>query len=529
MIMRQKILVWSLFWAFGVLQVGAQDVDDAWRFSQRLPGMGARLTALSGASVAGLADYGVLYSNPAGLGYYSHSEIAGGLTWLNARDAAIYYTPTRFDWESELRATNLDNLAAVYKVPTLRGSLVVGLAYARTADFTRRLYFQGENNTSSITDSFLPYPGEYEVTNEGRLIFHHDTPFIAYQAGAIEFSPSEYQAGRYPFYQAVAPGTLIRQSGEVTEEGGLHELSFGAAVEAARNLFLGLSFGFTSGRYRFERRFEEDDFRNENTAALYQVVLDENRVLSGFDFLQVRDYFTSDLEGFSMRGGLSARLSPQWRLGVSIETPVFFRVREHYGSVVETFFDTGGSLAYGGQPDDAGSGSFRYEIRTPWRLRTGVAYQTRRLHVGLDLEAIDWSQLRFEASSNQTFIQDLNRRVREEFEPVVNTRLGLAYQWGSTTLYGSVAVFPDPHTKAIQRAEADRQRVWGSLGLSLQLAESFRLDLGWTQEQFDDYYQPYGDVERPPFVRETVQRSRFVVGLTYTFGSSQPMGRPRRR
>ncbi len=526
--MKQVIFCWSLC-LLGVLHAQAQSVDDAWRFSQRLPAVGARLTALSGTSAAGLADYGVLYSNPAGLGYYTHSEIAGGLSWLNARDAAIYHTPTRFDWESELRATDLDHLAAVYKAPTVRGSLVLGLAYARTADFTRRLYFQGENNTSSITDSYLPYPGEYEVTSEGQLVFHHDIPFMAYQAGAIEFLPDEYQAGRYPFYQAVAPGTTIRQIGEVTEEGGLNELSLGAAIEAARNLFLGFSLGFTSGRYRFERRFEEEDFRNENTEALYAVVLNENRVLAGFDFLQVREYFTSRLEGFSMRGGLSARLSPQWRFGVSIETPVFFRVREDYGSVLETFFDTGGSLAYGGQSGDAGTGTFRYEIRTPWRLRTGIAYQTSRLHVSLDLEAIDWSQLRFDAASNQAFIQDLNRRVREELEPVLNARLGLAYQLGSTTLYGGLAVFPDPHTSEIQRSEADRQRVWGSLGISLQLAESFRLDLGWTQEQFDDYYQPYADVERPPFVRETVRRSRFVVGLSYTLGSAQPMGRPRRR
>ncbi|SHK19226.1 OmpP1/FadL family transporter [Rhodothermus profundi] len=510
-------------------QVRAQTVADAWRFSQRLPGVGARLTAMSGASAAGLADYGALYSNPAGLGYYRASEVIGGLTWMNARDAATYYVPgNRFDWESELRATNLDHLAAVYKVPTVRGSLVLGMAYARVADFTRRLYFQGDNSANSITDSYLPYPGEYTVTDDGDLQFNNDIPFIAYQAGAIEFLPAEYEAGRYPFYQAVAPGTTIRQIGEVTEEGGLHELSFGGAIEAAPDLFLGVSIGIVTGFYRFERQYEEDDFRDENTPDLYEVAV-EGGLLRGFDYLRAQDFFEADLQGFSVRAGLSARLSPSWRLGASIETPVFFSVQEEYSTVLETFFDEGGSLQYGGQPGDAGTGSFDYEIRTPWRLRIGAAYQTRQLYVGLDLELIDWSQLRFDAATDRSFIQELNRQVRDMMEPVVNTRLGLAYQLGGTTLYGGLAVFPDPHRSEIRETETDRQRVFGSLGASIQLAESFRFHIGWTQEQFEDYYQPYGDVERPPFVRETVRRNRLVIGLTYTLPPPKAPAIRRRR
>ncbi len=514
-----------------MMPVHAQTVDDAWRFSQRLSGVGARLTAMAGASAAGVADYGALYSNPAGLGYYRSSEVVGGLTWLTARDAATYYVPgNRFDWESNLRTTNLDHLAAVYKVPTVRGSLVLAMAYARVADFSRRLYFQGDNNTNSITDSYLPYPDEYTVTPDGTLQFNNDIPFIAYQAGAIEFLPSEYEAGRYPFYQAVAPGTTIRQIGEVTEGGGLYELSFGGAVEAAPNLFVGVAVGIVNGGYRFERLYEENDFRNENTPDLYVVVVDDG-LLRGFDLLQAREFFEANLQGFSIRTGLSARLSSGWRLGVGVETPVFFSVQEDYTTELATFFDEGGSLRYGGQPGDAGTGSFDYEIRTPWRLRLGVAYQTQQLYIGLDLELIDWSQMRFDASTNRSFIQDLNRQVRDTMEPVLNTRLGLAYHLGGTTLYGGVAVFPDPHRAEIQEAEADRRRVFGALGASIQLAESFRLHIGWTQEQFNDYYQPYGDVETPPpYVREAVRRNRFVVGLTYTLHPPRPRAtRPPRR
>lgn len=512
-----RYLVGGLCWLMlSTAQAYAQTVDDAWRFTQRWPGVGARLTAMGGASAAGLADYGALYSNPAGLGYYRHSEVAGGLTWLNARDAAIYQVPgNRFDWESNLRATNLDHLVAVYKVPTVRGSLVLSMAYARVADFTRRLYFQGDNNANSITNSYLPYPKEYTVKADSELVFYSDVPFIAYKAGAIEFSRSEYEAGRYPFYQAVALGTTIRQLGEVTEEGGLHELSFGGAIEAAPNLFLGLSVGIVHGAYRFNRQYEEDDFRNENTPDLYAVAVGDG-FLYGFNYLKAQDYFVSDLQGLSVRAGLSAQLSPGWRIGVGVESPVFFSVQEDYGIILETFFDKGGSLRYGGEPGNKGTGSFDYEIRTPWRLRAGVTYRTQQLHVGIDLEFVDWSQMRFEASTNRSFIQNLNRQVREVMEPVINTRLGLAYQLGGTMLYGGVAVFPDPHKSEIRDAEADRRRLFGALGASIQLAESFRLNIGWAQEQFNDYYQPYGDVERPPYVREQVQRNRFVVGLTYT-------------
>lgn len=497
------------------LTASAQTGEDALRFSERSPATGARALGMAGVGIAGLGDYSAFYTNPAGLGYVGSSLFAGTLQAISATDESVYQT-TGFTTpgEGDLRSTTLGNLAYLYKVPTVQGSLIIGAAYNQVNSYDRNLRFSGPNATNSISDSFLPYNSEFEVVTENGSVsprFFNDIPALAYSGGAIEFLAENVDTGGPLFYQAVAPGTTIEQFGDVLEEGRSNELSLGGAWEAAPSVMVGLSANLAFGTYEYNSRFEEEDARNENTPDDYVVILSDGE-LRGFDYLRYEQGFESSLTGINIRAGVSGEAARGLRFGVTAETPTFYRVSETYFRVIETVFDEGGSLS------DDQNGEFEYEIQTPWRLGGGLAWRTGDIFVSGDLEYVDWSQM--ELSSDHTNFDDVNRNVRESLDPVWNGRVGAEYQLGSLALRGGFAWQPDPRSFQIEHngTQTDRSKTYFSAGVGYRFAEKFHVDLGWMQERFDDLYAPYGDVSTtPPVAEEEVVRNRFAAGIRVMF------------
>lgn len=518
------VLLLSLFLT---VPVEAQTAEDALRFSTQLPGSGARLTGLAGAGVAGVADVGALYTNPAGLGYLQRSQVAGGFNILGVQDDARYEPPA-LDGRDPQVTTNaqqvtdygLGNAGLAYRFPTQRGSLVLAGGVHQTATFERTLEYVGENGANSITDTFLPRPGNFQVGSDGELSFDFDEPLRAFNAGAIEFLSDEYEAGEYPFIQAIAPGTTIEQADEVIEEGRITEASFGGAVEAAQGVMVGASLNLAYGTYRYLRFYRELDFNNENTSDLYEVAVDGG-FLRGFDQLDVEERITSDLVGVSLRGGFAADVTSNLRAGLVLQTPTWYSVSETFGTRVTTFFDDGGVLDDG----ELGANEFDYSVRTPWRLGTGAALQLGRLRVTGDLEFVDWTQLRLRADAAD--FTDINNQFRD-FSAVVNRRVGAEYRFEALTVRGGIAYHPDPRDAEIQLPgdeTTDRAKTFYAAGFSYQFDPRFRFDFGWRQERFDDQFRPYPSVRVPgenvdivaPYVDEELVRNQFIVGITYAF------------
>ncbi len=497
----------------------AQTPDDAIRFTQRAPASGARMTGLAGAGIVGIADQTALVMNPAGLGYYTRSEFSANLNMVGTGDEAVYRTPAEGGMlDRSLRNTAIGNLAYVFRVPTVTGSLVLAASFNHVNTYDRNLIYEGENSESSITDSFLPFDDEYEIGFEDGVPFPRffsTYPELGYFGGAIEFLGEEVGTGNYPFYQAVDPSTTIFQEGEVLEEGSLRELNFGGAVEAVKGLMAGGSVNISFGSYRYRSTFDEFDDLNQNGPNQYEVILDD-RTLRGFDSMTYTERLESDLVGVNARFGISGTVAPSVRLGLSLETPTYYNVNEDYEQTIITYFDEGGSLS-----DEPGPSEFEYTITTPWRLGGGIAFAAVGLTVSADAEYVDWSQLRMNADTDKSYFADLNRQIRDDFEGVWNTRVGLEYNIQNVALRGGIAFMPDPARQGLTLGngeELDRERTFFSLGIGYTFADQLQVDFGWMQERFDDAFVPYGRLEVPaPVVEESVVRNRFVVGLRYLF------------
>ena len=497
----------------------AQTAEDALLFTQRLPATGARSIGLSGTGIAGLGDYSDFFTNPAGLAYVKKSQVSAALNFLSATNEGIVGIPGFGNpIEEELTDQTLSNFAGIYKVPTNQGSLVLGASYNQTSSFSRNLFFQGLTNSESITDVLIPFDDEFQVGEDGGVFFPEffaDLPEIAYLGGAVEFLGENVGTDEPLFYQAVNPGSTIEQSSDVFQEGSLKELSFGGAVEAAKGVMIGASLNFSFGRYDFESFFDEFDINGENTEDLY-VVLDGETEYRGFDLVTYTERFESELIGANLRVGVSAEAAPGARVGLTIETPTFYRVDETFETEIATIFDNGLSLAYGGQSGDIGRGTFEYDITTPWRFGGGLSYTISGLTLLGDLELVDWSQMELDAPSDRAFFSDINRSIRDDFKAVVNTSLGAEYTFGNFTGRIGYALQPDPNDGLLSLGDGslldpDNKRTYVSAGFGVNFSNSFAINFGWMQETQEDIYIPDFTTY---VVTEDVVRNHFQIGLS---------------
>lgn len=508
-----RMSVLSALLVFCLLPAAAQNGDDALRFTDRTPGVTAANMALSGAGIAGLPDASAFVTNPAGLGWMSQSSASGSLSLLNSRVRGAYNAPGfQSSLEESLANTGIGNLSYLFKVPTTQGSMVIGAAVTRSTTFDRGSSFDGDNGSNSITDYFMPYPSEFELVEDGGDLFpefSRTLSFIAFETYAIDLDQGLLDAGEpVPFLPAVSFGT-VAQRGWMEETGNMMELNFGGAIEVAPDVMVGVSMNIPVGSYERIRVLEEDDYLNDN---------DGFGGTTDFNFLHFSERFTSEMVGVNGRFGVSAKANENLFLGATIETPTYFAIDEEYSTYLETEFDNGDFFSYGDGPgQDAGSGTFDYTLRTPWRLGMGGKFMVGDASLLADVEWVDWSQMEFDAS--QYDFQDENMEIRNALEGVLNVRLGATYDFGATQVRAGAAFHPDPRAEQPFVSEGfpnvDRGRTFTSLGVGHRFGSRMSVDLAWMAERFDDRSDLYTDVNGAPYVLEEVTRHRFQIGLRF--------------
>ncbi len=528
-IIQNTIGMSTLVLLFGIAGMAqAQTAEDGLRLSQRAPASGARMIGVGTKGYGGFGDFTALNGNPAGLGLVQLSSLTGTVHSLRTSDASSSHTRgfSSSGISQNVSRTNLGSLAWLYRAPTSQGSLVFGLAFNQVASFDRELRFSGSSDESTITTSFLPFEGEYTLTDDGGLELD-DFVFSAFNGGLFEFFPAllaEDSTG-YPFLEAVIPGTTIDQHGRVKEHGRMNEASFGGSVEVGEGMFVGASVSLAFGRYELRSTFEEDDVLDLNTTLDYNVLQDDGSLLEGFNYLRYQQRVASDLLGVNLRLGVSKKVAPNVRVGIAVETPTRISIDESYGTTFETHFDDGGILTYGDQTGDVGNGAFSYRLRTPWRVNAGISLELEGFTLLADAQLVDWSQMRFNAD-NEGIFDDLNDQISDDYSAVVNFGAGAEVNVGKVLLRVGAALQPDPITLDLRDSSGDilkRDRLHISAGFGYHFSPNMLLNVGWTMGTFDAAYLPYPvDAYGPRqdaslHIDESVTRHQVVVGVTYAF------------
>jgi len=497
----------------------AQTFEDAIRFSQRQPMSGVRSLGMAGAGVSGIDDHTALLTNPAGLGYATGSSFSASLSFFSTDDRADYVLGSASPRDNTSSVAGIGHIAYMHKVPTRRGALVVGAGINQVQTFDRELVYRGSNGLNSVTDFFMPISGEFQIeTNSGPdnvfgtpddeflPSFTRDLSFIAFQLFAIDLDVDAYESGDpVPFLPAVTTGA-VEQSGSVRERGFMHELNFGGAVEPAENVMVGASLNIPFGKWELDRFAAEEDINNDNNGLGGTV---------DFNYLEWTQLIESQLVGVNLRAGVSVRTRSGFSVGASIETPTYYEISEDYSTTMYVEFDDGYADTYGDQfEEDAGAGSFDYNVISPWRVGVGIGYAGRQLRLFADAELVDWGQLELDAEGF-SFANE-NRLIREQLDGTVSLRLGGEYDFGRIVGRLGLAAVPDQRMETAGRngdaPRVDRERAYFTAGLTYEASRQFAIDFGWSAEQFNDVFVPYA-VDGAPTIFEDVLRGRFAIGV----------------
>ncbi|MDI6803109.1 MAG: outer membrane protein transport protein [Bacteroidota bacterium] len=459
----------------------AQFPEDALRYSTLGTGVGARSLGLGMAYTGISNDYTALFWNPAGLGQLDMSEFSFGLSHLSSKDnSSLYGNEKSFSTSS----TKLNNFGVAYPFPTTRGSMVFAAGYHRINDFAGALSFSGFNPVSSIIQNYARHGISTTKSPKGNLAWE------LYLANIDSLSPNSFV-----FDSRIQDS--VTQSGKILESGGMNNWSVGGAMEAAKNLYVGMSLNINTGSYSWQRSYSEQDLDN-----IYRTL--------PFDFrsLFIDQTISATVNGFSAKFGMLYRMSDVVRIGLSFKTPSWLTIEETFTSQGESFFDNGDNFKY--PYDKPSKFKTKYDVVSPFMFSSGVSYIIQDLMLTADLEYTDWTQMEFRNAPEDLI--SYNTDIKEMFQPTVNLRGGAEYELPAMgmRLRGGFAFLPSPYKD--DPSSFARKYITAGVGFIVQDIVAF--DLGYAYGFWDSFRVNYDKTSR---VDEKIKTHNVVATVTYRF------------
>lgn len=486
---KKSVLLLIVVLAMSTAQLKAQSADDVLRYSLEYPSYDP--VSLVMPPMTNATGFGTYQENPAAMALFDNSFLSMGVSSRFLDETGTYLGNTSNYSDNQ---TGIGDLGLVYKVPTRRGSLVVGGGYSQTTDFNRALSASGRNNESTITDF-------YNTTPDDSLFF------AAFDTYAIDFATndSSYSDTKsiFRFFDNNEyPG--INQDMELTEKGKTGEYSLFMATEFLENVFFGGSIGYYSGSYTYRREFLESDRQNDYNAAFIDSDGDGTADTDIDNILSI-DRVDAEIQAFSARLGLIYEPVNSFRLAASYEFPSRLYIDEEFNTEITTTFDNTVQFS------DEAPGSFSYTITRPQRIKAGVSFEgIPNLTLSGSAEAVAYSDAKIDFDEIELNPQedDINNEVKSAFNDVVNLRGGLEYETNqSFTVRAGYAFYPSPQ----DGINSDRQFING--GFSAELTRGLTFDFGIQYSFWDDQNALYSTPDVTEVVQEEVTRLHVMTGL----------------
>ncbi|TSD66397.1 hypothetical protein FFF34_003060 [Inquilinus sp. KBS0705] len=383
----------------------AQYSQDAIRFSSGQTGSTSRIKAVGNAGTAIGGDLSSVSGNPAGLGFFTHSELSITPEYNGSKVNTTYLGQVTAD---KRNSGNLNNAAVVIynQLSKPRGadrtkgwlSVNYGAGYSRTNDFYENIHYTGNNNTNSINDYYAAQANAYGVP-DGSLASW------AYGHNLIDLygSPATYRSNAF---------TGTAQEAFVTRTGGQSAFDFAFGANYSNKLYIGLGVSFTDIRYDSFNTFYEDGSAS---------------VLEGTPATPVnRDYSSSFRQeqvtrgsGFNARLGLIYKPVEAVRLGFNFTSPTFYNIDDSYSEGLNTTLSNGSSYN-----DGPANYTLNYNLRTPLKLAGGAAVFIKQFgFITGDVEYVDYSSAHLSPNVDYDSTND-NAAIGSLYKSAINAHIG---------------------------------------------------------------------------------------------------------
>ena len=470
----KKLLVISLLFAgigFG------QTVNDAVRLALPGFGSGARAMGMGNAFVA-MSDDGLgMNYNPAGIALVRRFELGGGFKYSNVQNNSTFFGN---QLQAGNTSANLDNFSLLFPIPTLRGSLVIGTSYNSQHDFTGKMDFNGYNRGSSsmIQDlnGYSEIPFELYLTDDD--------------------------------YNTKINGRL-NQAGSRLQSGSTGVWNFSVGYEAYKNLFLGLTLGLGNGSYENNYDYHETDPLGVYTGT---ELAPGNSFTNDFRRFSYKTLLNWDISFYEVKLGMLYQVKDLARVGLTIELPRTFTIKERYGIEAASYWGSGREVSI--DPEDYKS-SVEYEISTPFKFTGGVSFNVRGLILSAQASFMDYSQAKFKDISGLggSFVGDLNKDVQSSLRAVLNYNFGAEYTVPFVDARVRAGYFTQKSPYKDDPSDYDKKFVTFGLGYLLDGELSF--DVAYMYGWWKDFGENYGFAESRTLQDITLHSA--VFGVSFRF------------
>lgn len=471
----------SVFWG----KAKAQTIDDAVTFSTENLSGSARIKGMGNVQTAVGGDISSIAGNPAGLGFYTRSDVSGTFNLLGNKNKTDYFGTNS---TSDKTRFGLDQAGAVFYFPTYNASgwqnFNVGISYNKTQNYNSNLIYEGVNNTSTIVNTFTDL-----MANNGTF----ESDFYLGSGMVEKFANSSL--GYFPL--AVEKGDKS-QYNEIISRGnkGKTSISFGANYN--NKFYLGASFGISTLNYEKRTKFIENGF----TKTPAEIKVDNPD--SDFANPSKPDYKYADASyelfdnfsqlttgtGLDIKIGAIYKPTADWNIGATITTPTWMNIQDdtraytdidYYNNATATTpFDSYESKFYDSSVD--------YNMTTPWKFSLGVTKLFGRGLISADVEYVTYNSIRYSTPDNipNYSYNETNKNIKNNLQGVANVRVGGEYLF-TNVISGRAGFnyFGNPYKNASDTNYS------GSLGLGFKLTNSVYLDLAVVHQVNDYNSAPY--------------------------------------
>lgn len=454
----------------------AQNSVDALRLGYDGLGYNARALGMGNSYIGLSDDGGAAFFNPAGWGLIKKIEFSGSINIDNYDNNGLFQNNYSDNTKS---STRLSNLSFALPFPTTQGSLVFGISYHTTKDFNGTMKFNGLNNSDSskIQD----------------LNSYSNIPYDLYLTD--------------PNYNTSIKGGL-NQSGSVQGTGALNSWTFSGAIEAYKNLFIGLNLNFISGTYQ-----NTNDYYETDTQGLYKNIETDpgNAGTLGFQEFYLNKTLNWDISGWNAKFGMIYQVNNIARVGATIQFPKTYTVKEKFTeSGYSQFLNSTYNLDQANYSDQV-----QYDIITPYELSLGFSFNFRGLIFDAQATSIDYSQLKFDNADGltQNYVNQQNNFIQQNLKSVLNYNVGAEYTFPAIglRLRGGFMVMPSAYQG--DPSSFDKKYVTGGIGYLAQ--GDFGIDLAYAHGWWDSYYDNYGtNISR---ITEKLTDNKIILSMTYRF------------
>lgn len=400
---------------------------DAFTLSNSELGGTARSMAMGGAFGSLGGDLSVISNNPAGLGIYRSSEIAGTFD-LSMVNASTSWGGVNTD-RNKTRFTP-NNYGFTLYFPTNSESVRnwnLGFSYNRLKNYNRsyKMSNKGQNYSmadyvawrasnafgsgNGITREELTYVKDgYDPYNNKDLAGQW-LPVLGYEAGFYDHyagGQNEYQSsfGRKTGNEWVIDSPY-KNSLIVNERGHMDEYNIGLGMNISDFLFLGASISITDISYRYSSYYED---------------------LFAYDKKDDQLYLENSLntEGTAVSVNVGAIMNLQLlRLGVAYNSPRWYDMTDYFWAQAGTYVNGYDDPSIKNQtPEDAYS---EYRFRTPdkWIFSGSVILGQSAL-ISADYEIMDYRKMHFSDKDGYDGGYSMNGYIDDDYTSAHTLKLG---------------------------------------------------------------------------------------------------------